>query len=120
MLCRGDLPVDFRQAPALLRQRCLHIGLFITVVVGEAFFIRNAIEISKQPVEIFLRDWIVLVIVATGATHGKTHPHGRGGLSAIGHVFNAILFGNNSAFAAGSMISIESCGDLLIESWIRQ
>ncbi len=90
------------------------------IIPDEAALLRDLIEECEQAVEIFLRDGVVFVIVAAGASDGEAHPHGGGSLRAVGHVFDAILFGNDSAFAAGAVIAIEPRSDLLVERGVGQ
>ncbi len=78
------------------------------------------LKYAKRLVEILLRERVVLVIVAAGASQGEAHEDGGGGLRAVGHVLDAILFGDDAAFAGGAVIAVEAGGDALLEGGIGQ
>ena len=60
------------------------------------------------------------MIVAAGASHRQPQPDGRSRLYAIDHIFDGVLFGNDSAFPIAAMVAIETAGDLLLESSVWQ
>ena len=104
----------------LVGQRGFDGGFFVAVVVRKAAFVRDAVEIGEEAVEIFLRDRVVFVIVAAGAAHGQAHPNNGGGLRAIGDVFDAVFLGDDAAFAVGAVVAVEAGGNDLIAGGIRQ
>ena len=58
----------------------------------------NIVEKSVKPEVLFLGDWIVLVGVAVGATHGQSEPNGAQCIGAINGAFDAIFFNVDASF----------------------
>ena len=80
----------------------------------------HVIEVREQLVILFLRNRVVLVIVAARAANRHAQEHGTGGVDAIDDVFHRVLLRNDSAFRVAAMIAIEPGGDPLIQRGIRQ
>ena len=121
ILVQGLKPrVKLRQMLLLIGQRRFDERRLRPIIPHETALIWDLIKECEQTVEILLRDGVVLVIVAAGASDGEAHPHGCGSLRAVGHIFDAILFGDDSAFAAGAVIAIEPRSDLLVECGLGQ
>src|SRR5215471_15373261 len=80
----------------------------------------DVIEIGEDLVELFLSEWIVLVVVAARATESYAKEHGGGGLHAVYYIFNCVFFRNNAVLSVGAMIAIEAGSNLLVEGGIGQ
>ncbi len=95
-------------------------GFFVAVVVGEAAFVGDAVEIGEEAIEVFLGDGIVFVIMAAGAAHSEAHPNDGSGLGAVGDVFDAVFFRDDAAFAVGAVVAVEAGRDDLGAGGIGQ
>ena len=80
----------------------------------------NVVEESRHPVEILLRDGIVLVVVAARAAHGEPEPHLAHCAHAIDQVLRLKLFGDAAGFGIDAVIALEPGRDFLFEHGVRQ
>ena len=106
--------IEFGEVFFLVGQGSFDGGFFVAVVIGEAAFVGDAVEIGEEAVEIFLRDGVVLVIVAAGAADGEAHPNDACGLGAVGDVFDPVFLWNDAPFAISAVVTVETGGDDLI------
>ena len=82
--------------------------------------ISGVVKKREKLVILFLRNWIVFVVVALGTLHSEPHPDICGGLNAICHILNPQFFGKCASLIARCMISIEPRCDLLGNSGLRK
>ena len=80
----------------------------------------NIVEVGKQAVELFLGDWVVLVVVAARASHGEPEEHGRHGLYPVDDILDSVLLVDDSQFAVAAVVPIEARSDQLAKIGIRK
>ena len=78
----------------------------------------GVVQDSEKLKVLFLRNGIVLVVVALGTGDGRTHPRGHGGVDAVHNrnVPKFLIIG--AAFVVGLGVAVESRGNQLIVCWI--
>ena len=80
----------------------------------------NVVEKRKEPIEIFLRDWIVLVVVAAATSHGQSHPDGCCSGNAIDDILRAIFLVDHSPFDGDRVVAVKTSGKFLLSGGLRQ
>ena len=98
--------------------RHLDKGRAVSVIGAKARLI-DIIEKCEQPVEIFLLDRIVLVVMATRAGQGQAQEHRPHRFNPIRNVFNDPLIRNGAPLGVDPVVAIESRSDLGKEITIR-
>ena len=61
-----------------------------------------------------MRDGVVLVGMAIGASHGRTHPSGKGRVDPVGHCDITELLVIGSPFVVGLGVAVKGSGDQLV------
>ena len=89
-------------------------------VLEIASTVGDVVEVSVEAIELFLGNRVVLVVVATRATHRESEPNRRGGFDTVDGVLNLILIGIGAVLGVAAMVAVESGGDQLVERWVRQ
>ena len=56
----------------------------------------DVVKEGEHLVVVFLRDWVVFMIVAAGAAHRKTEENGACGINAVDRVFEQEFLGNEA------------------------
>ncbi len=68
----------------------------------------NLIEESERAVVIFLRDGIVLMIVALGALQGQRQEGLSKGARTVGYIFHPVLFIDHASFLCNFVIAVKA------------
>src|SRR5262249_39703801 len=110
---------DFRSLSMVVVDRRSEFFRFSRQREIEIHFIR-LIEKRIELVELFLRDWVELVVVATGAADRQSEPADADHLRPIDDLFDAILFQVGPPFAIAERVPQEAGGEELLLGWIRQ
>ena len=114
----GALNFDFR------RERMMISPAFeIRVWQENSVVERVLLDIGKESaegVEILLCDWVELVVMAFRAADGGAEPCAANGADPVGHVLGQVFLGLNAALPGHHAQPVESGGDPLGGSWIRQ
>ncbi len=79
----------------------------------------DVVEEREKAVVVLLGEGVVLVVVASGALCGQTHPHHTDGAHSVGDVFDTVFLFNDASLGVNAMVSVEAGGDALIERRIR-
>ena len=103
----------------LRRSGELQVRLSVTDAAIQTL-LRNIIEERKKPVEIALRNRIVLVIVAAGTAHRKPEPGHGGCFQTIHDVFHLIFLRNRAALEVNHVVAVKATGELLFGRRVRQ
>ena len=103
LLGRGSLDRRFGVADAT------RLTLFIELV-----------EEGEELVVLALRERVELVIVAAGAAQRQAHQDRCGRVYAIGHVFDAVLLGDDAALGIDDVVAVEAGRQSLVECRVRQ
>ena len=80
----------------------------------------DIVEVREKLEELFLRDWIVFVIVATCTAGGEAEPDGGSGFDAVDNVFDVELGREGSAFGILAVVAVEGGGEELGLAWVWQ
>ena len=91
----------------------------VAVVGAEASF-GDVVEEGEEPVEIFLLNRVVLVVVTTRACQGKPQEHGPHRLHSIRHVLNDPFSRDGAALGVDAMVAVETGGHLGVEITVRK
>ena len=116
---RRDAPVEISQPDLLVLGggRNQRRGV---AVLHCAAPLRDVVDVREELVELFLRERVVLVIVAARAAHGEAQEDGARGFGAVHDVLDRIFFRHDAVLGVAAMVAVETRGDLLVHRRVRQ
>ena len=116
---RRDAPVEISQPDLLVLGggRNQRRGV---AVLHCAAPLRDVVDVREELVELFLRERVVLVIVAARAAHGEAQEDGARGFDAVHDVLDRIFFRHDAVLGVAAMVAVETRGDLLVHRRVRQ